>query len=154
MKIRNMILGMSTFFAMTVCYAIQDVSGDALQIFRELVIRKYVSDLQKADYKSIIQIFEKEGIVISTSRGKMNAKDFFSSFLPNIKSANTQLHQLFMGDVSDNHAMARFHFSFKLKDGEEGNGEYVDEFVFTDDSTKLSAVYMFENLKFKNEAKS
>lgn len=31
-----------------------------------------------------------------------------------------------------------------------GDGEYVDEFIFAPDSTKLTQVYMFENLKVNN----
>ena len=56
--------------------------------------------------------------------------------------------------TDQNRFAARFHFKFKLKDGEEGNGEYIDEFVFTEHSTKLSAVYMFENLKFPSNINS
>jgi len=44
--------------------------------------------------------------------------------------------------------MARFFFSFDMKDGYKGHGEYVDEFVFVNNSSKLAAVYMFENLNF------
>ena len=31
-----------------------------------------------------------------------------------------------------------------------GDGEYVDEFIFENNSAKLISVYMFENLKFKS----
>lgn len=123
---------------------------DSLQSEREKVINQYIGDLKRADYHDISQLFEKNGIVISTSRGHVNAKDFFSSFLPNIETANTELHQSFLSSMDSNRYAARFHFDFKLKDGETGDGEYVDEFIFTDNSALLSAVYMFENLKFEN----
>lgn len=117
---------------------------------REKVITQYLMDLKNADYKDIVQLFEKNGIVVSTSRGNVNAKDFFYAFLPEIETANTELHQSFSSNMDVNRYAARFHFTFTLKDGETGDGEYVDEFVFADHSNKLVAVYMFENLKFKN----
>ena len=123
----------------------------SLEDQRQAVISQYVADLEKADYQHIVQLFEKNGIVISTSRGKVDAKEFFYGFLPNIQSAHTELHQAFSGTMDHHRYAARFYFSFTLKDGEQDQGEYVDEFVFADHSTKLSAVYMFENLKFQSE---
>lgn len=120
---------------------------DTLNKSREKIVKQYIMDLQKADYKDITQLFEKDGIVISTSRGKVDAKEFFYTFLPNISSAHTELRQYFVGVTDSDRTVARFHFNFKLKDGEEGHGEYVDEFIFSKNSTKLTAVYMFENLK-------
>jgi hypothetical protein len=98
--------------------------------------------------QDITQLFDKNGIVISTSKGKINAKEFFYAFLPEILTASTEEHQAFFSSDNSNHLGARFHFKFKLKEGEAGEGEYTDEFVFMDNSTKLEAVYMFENLKF------
>lgn len=112
------------------------------------VVKQYVMDLQNANYQDISQLFEKDGYVISTSRGQMNAKDFFYAFLPFVSSANTEIHQTFISDANSNVLGARFHFTFNMKDGEKGEGEYMDEFTFSNDSTKLTSVYMFENLKF------
>lgn len=117
-----------------------------LSIQRNKVINQYITDLKNADYKDITQLFVKNGFVVSTSRGHINAKDFFYSFLPNIETADTELHQSFVSDRDSNRRAVRFHFNFKLKDGEIGNGEYVDEFIFSDYSAKIVAVYMFENL--------
>lgn len=130
--------------------AAQNESVNTLASDREKVITQYLTDLKNADYKDIVLLFEKNGIVVSTSRGNVNAKDFFYSFLPEIETANTELHQSFSSKMDVNRYAARFHFTFKLKDGETGDGEYVDEFVFANHSSKLAAVYMFENLKFKN----
>ena len=149
MKINHIALGFTAIFTISTCHAAQD-DLNRLKEVREQVTKQYIQDLQKGDYKDITQLFEKNGIVVSTSRGKFNAKEFFYSFLPNIASANTELHQFFISDTDIDRISARFHFSFKLKDGEEGNGEYVDEFIFSHNSTKLLAVYMFENLKFEN----
>ena len=115
---------------------------------REQVIREYVLDLGRGDADAISSLFEEGGTVISTSKGKVDAKEFFHGFLPEIDAATTEVHQLFNNTVDDNRFAARFYFKFHLKDGDEGSGEYIDEFIFSDNSNKLSAVYMFENLKF------
>lgn len=119
---------------------------------REQVVRQYILDLEKADYQGISALFDEGGMVVSTSRGNVEAKEFFYGFLPHIESATTELHQAFISRDDNNRYAARFHFSFKLKDGEVGDGEYVDEFVFSENSTALKAVYMFENLKFKENS--
>lgn len=126
----------------------QDYTYSDLNVEREQVIRNYILDLERADSDSISALFEDGGTVISTSRGNVNAKDFFHGFLPEIESASTEFHQSFINNVDNNIYAARFYFKFKLKDGEVGEGEYVDEFKFSNNSAKLVSVYMFENLKF------
>lgn len=117
---------------------------------RRQVITEYILDLGKADPDSITALFVEGGTVISTSKGEVGANDFFHSFLPQIESADTEVHQTFWSKGDGNHYAARFHFNFNLKDGERGDGEYVDEFIFENNSAKLISVYMFENLKFKS----
>lgn len=151
MKIKS-ISYLTLFVAIFTNQAIADQHTQSLESQRQVIISQYIADLGKADYQHIVQLFEKNGIVISTSRGKVDAKEFFYGFLPNIETATTENHQVFNGSMNNNRYAARFYFSFKLKDGEEGAGEYIDEFVFTDHSTKLTAVYMFENLKFENQS--
>ena len=148
MNMNRLLLGVTAFFMIANVLAAQNDNKISLKESRKEVVKRYIMDLQKADYKDIAQLFEPNGIVISTSRGKANAKEFFYAFLPNVTSANTDPHQYYIGDTDANRIATRFHFSFKLKEGEEGNGEYVDEFVFSNNDTKLSAVYMFENLRF------
>lgn len=151
MRIQSISFFMLTLLALTnSAIATANNVSDTLQTERKKVINQSIMDLKNADYKDIATLFENNGIVVSTSRGTVNAKDFFYSFLPSIETANSELHQSFLNDSDSNRYAARFHFEFKLKDGEMGNGEYVDEFVFTNNSAKLSAVYMFENLKFRN----
>ncbi|CDZ77783.1 hypothetical protein BN59_02073 [Legionella massiliensis] len=116
---------------------------------RRHVITEYILDLGKADPEGITALFSDGGTVISTSKGEVGAYDFFHSFLPNIESADTEVHQTFLSKGDENHYAARFRFNFKLKDGEMGDGEYIDEFIFENNSAKLISVYMFENLKFK-----
>jgi hypothetical protein len=124
------------------------ISQQPLQEKRELAIKQYVLDLQTANYKDINNLFEKNGIVVSTSKGRVGAKEFFYAFLPNIVKGNSELHQMYVSQSEVNRMVARFHFGFTLKDGESENGEYVDEFIFSDNSDKLAGVYMFENMKF------
>ncbi len=126
----------------------QNYSSSDLEAERDRVVHQYILDLGQADYQGISALFEEGGTVVSTSQGNVNAKDFFYSFLPNVESAITEFHQAFVNNVDNNRYAARFHFNFKLKDGETGDGEYVDEFIFVNNSAKLASVYMFENLKF------
>ncbi len=128
----KMLLKLSTF--MIVIYTASGIGGDkdiSLQEAQKQVAKRYIIDLQKGDYKDITQLFAQDGFVVSTSKGKVNAKDFFYSFLPNIVRAKTELNQTFISDKEPNRISARFHFTFKLNDGEEGGGEYIDEFVFS-----------------------
>jgi len=117
-----------------------------LKTAREQVLQQYVRDLQNADYKDITALFEKNGTVISTSHGEVDAKTFYYSFLSNVSSAATEIHQMYNGDETANVMAVRFHFTYAMKDGEKGSGEYIDEFTFTSNSAKLTNVYMFENL--------
>lgn len=144
MKIKQFIFAASFITLITPHYVFAAPSC----ISKEEVAKRYLLDLAKADYKDIVRLFDKNGFVISTSRGKVNAKEFFYAFLPNVESAKTELHQIFTSQSDANRITARFHLTYQLKDGEKGNGEYVDEFIFDANSHKLSAVYMFENLKF------
>lgn len=148
--VKYSLLGLAIFTLTHVALAAQPTEIQ-LKEAREKIVKQYILDLQKADYKDITQLFEKNGMVISTSQGKVDAKEFFYSFLPSISSASTELHQYYVGETDQNRTTARFHFSFELKDGEKGEGEYMDEFIFSKNSTKLIAVYMFENLKMTNE---
>lgn len=135
--------------ALTICsgYAVAG-NQQSLQEKREQVIKQYVLDLQEANYKDINSLFEKDGIVVSTSKGRVNAKEFFYAFLPNIVKGNSEIHQTYSSQSDNNRMAARFHFDFTLKDGEAESGEYVDEFIFMNNSEKLAGVYMFENMKF------
>ena len=82
---------------------------------REQVIHQYVTDLEQADYRNIAELFIDGGSVISTSKGAINAKDFFYGFLPEIKSAHTEFRHVFISNTDDNRLAARFKFSFQLK---------------------------------------
>ena len=115
---------------------------------RTEIVNRYVADLGSANLEDIISLFDVNGTVVSTSKGSMNAKEFFYAFLPEIKEATTLINQIFMGVTDTNRMTARFHFTFKLKDGETGEGEYIDEFVFKNNSIQLSEVIMFENNKY------
>lgn len=115
---------------------------------RQAVVAKYIDNLAKADLEGMQAIFSSEATIVSTSAGEKNALEFFAGFFPLINTAHTHLNQRFISVTDTNRYGARFHLDYQLHDGESGNGEYVDEFVFYDNSAQLKAVYMFENLKF------
>ena len=144
-KLAMLVVGLMTSF--TVAAAANQKSD--LNEARSEIVTRYVADLGSANSQDIISLFEENGTVVSTSRGKMNAKEFFNAFLPQIANATTVINQTFYGVTDANHMSVRFHFSFKLKDGEAGEGEYIDEFVFKNNSVQLSEVIMFENTKYK-----
>lgn len=125
--------------------------SSTLEAQRSHVIHQYLYDLENANLKDMISLFTKEGWVISTSKSKINAKDFFSDFLPSIKSAKTVFHQEMLSVDNTEHYAVRFHFEFKLKNGENRQGEYMDEFVFAQNSSRLNQVYLFENPHFPSE---
>jgi hypothetical protein len=143
MIIKTCIIGLTLTIA-SISFAATNES--TLKAQREHVIQQYIYDLEKANLADISLLFTAEGNVISTSKGKINARQFFAGFFPWIESAKTELHQTFISKNSPNHYAARFHLEFLLTDGENGNGEYVDEFVFAPNSNQLTNVYMFENL--------
>ncbi len=149
MKFKSICIFLTLITSASTLMAAEGELHSTLQSQREQVVKRYIRDLQLADEHDISALFAKNGVVISTSRGKVDATDFFYSFLPSIESATTEFHQLFVNQVDSSRYAARFHFNFKLKDNEAGDGEYVDEFVFANGSAKLLAVYMFENLKFE-----
>jgi hypothetical protein len=122
-----------------------------LEEARRDITTRYLQDLQNRDYRDITSLFDKNGYVISTGRGVVNAKEFFYAFLPNITSASTAAAQTFIGE-DHNRLAVRFEFNFTLKSGEAEKGVYMDEFIFAEGSTKLMAVYMFENTHFHDGA--
>lgn len=137
--------------ALMTTHTMANASTASLKEQREQVVHAYVNYLGKADYQNITKLFDASGTVMSTSRGSANAQEFFYAFLPNVESSATEFHQAFASTTDNNRLAARFHYNFKLTDGEVGSGEYVDEFIFANNSAKLSKVYMFENLKFIQE---
>lgn len=148
MKLRYL---MSIYLLLTLWIPLGYAQSISLKEQRERIIHEYIEGLGKADYFSIVGLFVNNGTVISTSQGSVNARDFFYNFLPSIANSATQFHQMFT-EISDvNRMEARFHYNYELKDGEKGGGEYVDEFVFMENSPQLVQVYMFENLKFPKE---
>lgn len=150
--IRTLINITAILFVMNNVYANQPAKTHHLYDTRLAVVQRYLLDLQTADYKDIIQLFDKNAIVVSTSQGKVNAKEFFYGFLSSITSAKTSLKQTFFRLSDPDTIAVRFHFNYKLNDGDEGSGEYADEFHFIPHSTMLSSVYMFENLKFPSDS--
>jgi hypothetical protein len=121
--------------------------ASSLQQQRIHAIKQYLNNLQSKDVQGMLTLFTKDGTVVSTSKGKISAQKFFTGFLSELTDATVNLSQLFISIQNNNRLSARFHLTYKLKSGEEGQGEYMDDFTFLDHSSKLSQVYMFENVK-------
>lgn len=149
MKIKKTVYMASFLFLLSTTSVMAGEISPSLNPEREQVIRDYILDLEKGDAEAMAALFEEDGTVMSTSRGKVNANQHFHAFLPQIASAQAKLNQMFVNTVDKDRYVARFHFTFSLKDGENGDGEFVDEFIFSHNSNKLKSVYVFENLKFK-----
>lgn len=147
---KKLYLGLALFgFSQILVAAVQNEQAYLLAE-REQVVQQYIQYLGKADYQDIASLFSEDGIVVSTSRGRVDARQFFNNFFPQIESSETKYHQGFISLDDANRYAGRFHLRYQLKDGERGEGEYVDEFIFVEHSAVLKAVYMFENLKFKD----
>ncbi len=144
---------LATLILLSASYAQANSDNLSLKEKRQMVVASYVTYLARADFKGMQAIFTNEATVVSTSAGEKNALAFFSGFFPLIQQAHTELHQRFASLTDKNRYGARFHLDYQLLDGEAGAGEYVDEFVFYDNSDQLKAVYMFENLKFPENIK-
>lgn len=117
-------------------------------VTKEQVIKRYLNGLKKGDVKEILSLFEPNGTVISTSKGKLTAEKFYSAFLPHVTQAKVKLSNFYYSSASKDNIAAKFHFAFSLDDGKSEQGEFVDEFIFYPHTQKLSQVIMFENLKF------
>lgn len=144
MKLAIFFVGLMTSFTAVA----SNIPSPTLNEARIEIVNRYVDDLASANINDIVSLFDANGKVVSTSKRSMNAKEFFYAFLPEIKEATTVINQTFLGVTDNNRLAVRFHFTFKLKDGETGEGEYIDEFVFKENSTQLSEVIMFENNKY------
>lgn len=92
-------------------------------------------------------LFTPDGSVVSTSVGNSAAIPFYEKFLPEIKSANVTLGEIYRSLSNRNHYSASFTFKFTLKDGTAEGGSYVDEFYIDPKICKLQKVIMYENLK-------
>lgn len=130
------------FSASSTTLAYNPITNERIQI-----VQKYLQNLQDKNVQGMRQIFESNGTVISTSKGMVNADEFFNSFLPELTFSAVTVSQVYLSLNDKDHLGAKFHFSFKLKNGEQGGGDYVDDFTFTPESKKIKNVHMFENVK-------
>lgn len=122
---------------------------NSLQTQRTQVVKEYLLSLEKGDIEHMNELLEQGAIVMSTSQGRVDAKTFFADFLPHIVSGHLEIHQEFIGiETETDHYGVRFGLFLVMDDGWSGFGEYIDEFIFSPNSSKLSVVYMFENKHF------
>ena len=123
---------------------------NSLQIQRAQVVKEYLLSLEAGDIEHMNELLEDGAIVVSTSQGKVDAKTFFADFLPHIVSGQLEIHQEFIGiETETDHYGVRFGLFLVMDDGWSGFGEYIDDFIFSPNSSKLLAVYMFENKHFE-----
>jgi hypothetical protein len=116
-----------------------------LEIERLHQIKAYLSDLQDHDADAISGLFVPGGTVLSTSRGSINAAQFFHSFLPTIKIATVSVQSIYKAVDKKNDYSASFSFHWILKDGTKDGAVYEDEFIFEKNSALFKQVIMYEN---------
>lgn len=123
-------------------------AADKLMEARLQTVRQYFWNIENKNVEGMSQLFVRNGTVVSTSKGKLPAKEFFAGFLPALNYAKATPSLSYIATNSNEHFAAQFHLNYKLKDGEEGGGTYMDDFLFAKNSNKLVSVAMFENTKF------
>ena len=88
MNIKTMCCFLTLSLAASTAMASHIEGENSLESQREHVVKQYIFDLQQADYQGISDLFDQNGLVISTSQGKVKAKDFFYSFLKALGGTN------------------------------------------------------------------
>jgi hypothetical protein len=148
MKIAKFIYILSFLTISVASLANQSDKTSTLQKARLETINQYLNALKNADAKTINSLFVPSGIVISTSKGKVEPSKFFSGFFNDLKSAAVETSNIYKEINNNDHYAARFHFSWVEKSGGIGGGYYMDDFTFMKNSTKLLQVFMFENKNY------
>lgn len=69
----------------------------------ESMIKRYLWAMENHSASAIQELFTTDGTVISTSVGNANAAIFYEKFLPQIKSAKTQLGEIYKSTTDDHH---------------------------------------------------
>src|SRR3989344_5091013 len=104
-------------------------------------IQRYLNNLQTGNADDMANLFMPNGYVYSTTKGKMNAITFFNAFLPQIKTAQVTIRNIYKQDGGyGSWYAASFHYTYIMKDGEQGGGDYTDEFRFHIGSDRLDGV--------------
>lgn len=130
--------------AIIVCTANAAESSQTLHTKRVQTVLQYLHDLQTANVTDILRLFKSNAKVISTSQGEVSAKAFFESFLGQVVSAQVNLVNLQKCNSKPDRYTARFRFSWTMKNGDTGAGEFVDEFIFLPHEAILDEVIMSE----------
>jgi hypothetical protein len=146
MKITKVIFFLS-FLLLSITSFAERLDKSSIILLKERLetITLYLNSLQSLDAKTMNSLFDENGMVISTSKGKVEPRKFFNGFFSELKSANLKTSNVYKEIKDDDHYAARFHFSWVEKSGEAGGGNYMDDFTFAKNSNKLLQVFMFEN---------
>lgn len=126
-------------------YGITSNNKTTLEKERLETVREYLKSLGSLNSTKINMLFEKNGKVISTSKGEIDSKIFFKGFLSELTSADIKDIYIYKAINDKNHYGAKFNFGWIEKNGTAGGGVYMDDFIFTNGSKKLEKVIMFEN---------
>ncbi len=114
-------------------------------------IKNYATALQNHDAIKITSLFANNGYVVSTSQGKIDAREFFNNFLPFVLEGKVDVKNYY-GEISNSNALAAsFELTLKLINGEVVHGFFVDEFLFQKNSDLLEGVIMYENTKYPQQ---
>tara|TARA_A100001015_G_C14806278_1_gene639035 strand:+ start:145 stop:585 length:441 start_codon:yes stop_codon:yes gene_type:complete len=109
----------------------------------------YGKALETHDAAMMERLFKDNGVVVSTSKGKVNAKSFFRDFLPYVVSAKLTFENFYQTTESKNSYSASFDLDMTLESGEKIHSHFIDEFHFKNNETKLSKVVMYESPKYR-----
>lgn len=121
--------------------------NDFLAKERLVTVENYLDSLEHLDSRKINSLFSVQAEVFSTSKGKVKPGPFFSGFFSELKSAKVKTYCIYKGLHDNRRYSARFNFSWIEKSGNTESGEYMDDFVFEENSSKLVKLVMFENKK-------
>lgn len=147
MKILAKYIFILSTFVFTISSSAEQLNKRSYSIEKQRLetINQYLNALKNKDIKTMNSLFSSNGVVISTSKGKIEASQFFSGFLTELKSASIKPFNIYKDINDDDHYAAKFYFSWTEKMGETAGGNYMDDFTFAKNSNKLLQVYMFEN---------
>lgn len=117
-----------------------------LQQQRIDTIKNYVRLLGKGDYQSIPKLFTKHAVAVS-SNGESDSIDHFyeALFVKSISSPQSQLINIFNGQLKNNMMTAYYNMTWIDSKGEPESAKFVDLFIFQADSTKIKTIYVFSN---------
>ena len=121
------------------------VSANDLLEKRITVIEKYFTLLGQGHYKQIPALFTEDAMVSDPVRHVLKASKYYNELDTYLIDPHMTLYNIFVGLKNPNVLSAHFNMKIKPKNKLENRGEIADLFVFKDDSTKISKIYILGN---------